>query len=195
MEDQISGIRIVNIVAVDVAACAQSRISLRTVSARDSLDIGIESSRLVPRVTQQHWALRGMRAARGGLIWLGSPLMALHAEVLVGIRHIDRETQLPCHWLTVIAPLEPVRIMANGAGNSQIVLSPWQVSLGVIRGHSPGSESVSSLMARPARRGHIIDEGTVLLLQRHGVGRGTPLLDKGLVEPAVAVGAAPGQRG
>src|SRR5215204_6542945 len=120
MEDQISRIRILNIVAVDVAACAQSRIPLRTVSARDSLDIGIESSRLVPRVTQQHWTLRGMRSARGGLIWLGPPLMTLHAEVLVGLRHIDRQPQLPCHRLPDIAALEPVGIVPNGAGNPQI---------------------------------------------------------------------------
>src|SRR5215213_10175104 len=121
--------------------------------------------------------------------------MALHAEILVDVRHVDGEPQLSCHRLPIGPALETMGVMAYRAGYPQIVLRSRQVPFRIPGGDPPRRQRVTPLVAGPAGGGCVLDEGAVFFLQRYGVGGSAPLLLEWSVESTVAVGAAPGQRG
>src|SRR5215216_5579991 len=88
-----------------------------------------------------------------------------------------------------------MRVMAHGAGNSQVIFSARQTLLRIVGGYSPGRQRIAPFVTGAAGGGCILDEGAVLLLQRDCVGRELPFIDEGMMEPTVAVGAALSQGG
>src|SRR6476659_3120107 len=110
-----------------------------------------------------------MGSARRGGLWFGALLMALHAQVLIHIRNVDREPELAGDRLPIAAHRETMGIVAHGAGDAKIVLRSGQAFLDIIGGDSPGSQYIASFVAGAAAGRDVVYESAILLLQRHGV--------------------------
>src|SRR5688572_22031536 len=83
-----------------------------------------------------------------------------------------------------------MRVVADGAGDPQIVFRAGKVPLDVVSRDSPSRQRLPTLVARSAAGGNVVNERAVLFLQRDCVGRELPFINEGMMEPTVTVGAA-----
>src|SRR6266542_1542059 len=174
---------------VDMAAGAKPWVG--AASVRGWLDdIGVEALGVIAGITQEQRPLGGMGATARRLIWHRAPLVALHAQIDVGVRHVDREAELSRQGLAIRALGGPVGVVADGAGDAEIVLAACRVPLGVVGDHVPGLEDLVVLVTGSAGRARVRHEGTIVFPERPRVAGLGPLLLERSVDARVAGPAA-----
>ena len=137
--------------AVHVAAGAELGVPAPTRGFGHGLKIGLESGRLVACVAEQHRALGRVRPPERPSVRHRPPLVALHAEVLIGVRRRRSGTAAGPRSAARGRILgRAVRVVTDRAGLAQVVGAAGWPLLGVVGGHTPGRQGCLALMARRA---------------------------------------------
>src|SRR5262245_5378387 len=125
---------------------------------------GIEARRLITRVAQKQWPLRRVGTLAARAIRFGPTLVALHAQVDVDVRRVDGEAELPGERLAIRALGRPMRVVADPAGDAEVVIAASGIPLGIVGDYAPGPENPVPLVTRRAARTVVGHVRTVLLL-------------------------------
>ena len=155
--DRLAGVQpVLHLEVVHVASGAEPRVH-RRIAVGGGLRGGVVARRPVPGGAREHGALRRMRAPRAaGLV---APGVALHAEIALERAVRDGKAELP-------VVLAVVRVVADGAGDTQVGVRGGGIALEVIGGHPPGPERRTALVAGGAALAMIRDEAPILLVDQ-----------------------------